>query len=322
MGEHVFLYCERGTDAALFAEPINAFSNLAFLFAALIALQLLLWRPREQQSGDHFLLIGLVFLIGLGSLAFHLFATRGTAMADVIPISVFMLVYLGFALNRFLLVPPAWTVLLVIGFAALVALSGQVRCAEGLVGFPGPAAEGFKPCLNGSVFYLPALAAMILVGLLVWEGGHRAAPYVLAAAAVFAVSVTLRSLDVALCDQVIFADRKVGTHFAWHLLNALTLFLLLRASFEAVPQAMAPVLLPPPDEGRDTAPKVEAAIAPAPEMAAEDEAREAEPEEGLPAEPEPSADEEPEPEEPKPEEPEPEEPEPKEPKPKKTFFPA
>jgi hypothetical protein len=30
-GEHVFLYCERGSDAALLAEPINAASNAAIL---------------------------------------------------------------------------------------------------------------------------------------------------------------------------------------------------------------------------------------------------------------------------------------------------
>ena len=103
--EHVFRYCERGASDALLAEPINVISNLAFLFAALIGLQLLLWRPREERSADHYLLVFLVLAIGLGSLAFHLFATEGTALLDVIPIGLFMLVYLGFALNRFLGVP-------------------------------------------------------------------------------------------------------------------------------------------------------------------------------------------------------------------------
>ena len=55
------------------------------------------------------------------------------------------------------------------------------------------------------------------------------------AAAIFAVSLTLRSLDMALCDKVLIEGRKVGTHFAWHVLNALALFLLLRASLEGGP---------------------------------------------------------------------------------------
>ncbi|MGH6866887.1 MAG: hypothetical protein ACREDO_12145 [Methyloceanibacter sp.] len=231
-GEHVFLYCERGSNAALLAEPGNLLSNVGFLLAALVALQLVLWRPREEQSADHFLLAGLVFLIGLGSIAFHLYADESTALADVVPIGVFMLVYLGFALNRFLAVPPGLTVLLVIGMAALVMIAGQVHCGEGAVGFAGLGLEGAKPCLNGSAPYLPALGALIVVGLLLFERGHKAAPYVLWAAAIFTVSVMLRSLDMALCETVVIDGRKVGTHFLWHLLNALTLLLLLLASLK------------------------------------------------------------------------------------------
>ena len=198
--EHVFRYCERGTSDALLAEPINVISNLAFLFAALIGLQLLLWRPREERSADHYLLVFLVLAIGLGSLAFHLFATEGTELLDVVPIGLFMLVYLGFALNRFLGVPVGLSVLLVIGFTAIMAMTGQVQCWDGGVGVPGPEIQGAKPCLNGSVFYLPALWRSIVVGLLAEERRHRAAPYLLWAAAIFAVSVTFRSLDLALCD--------------------------------------------------------------------------------------------------------------------------
>lgn len=238
-GEHVFLYCERGTNEALLAEPINAASNGAFLLAALAGLVLVLLRPREERSADHYLLVGLVLLTGLGSLAFHLFATQGTELADVIPIFVFMLVYLGFALNRFLGVPPGWTVLLLIAFTAIMSATTQVKCWDGGIGIPGADVQGVKQCLNGSIFYLPALGALIVVGLLAEERRHRAAPYLLWAAAIFAVSVTLRSLDMALCDQIDFAAQKVGTHFAWHVLNGLALFLLLRASLEAGPYSEA-----------------------------------------------------------------------------------
>jgi hypothetical protein len=229
-GEHVFLYCERGTSTELLAEPINALSNFAFLLAGLIGLQLVLWRPSEDRSADHFLLPVLVLFIGLGSLAFHLYADQGTALADVVPIAVFMLVYLGFALNRFLGVPPGVTVLLVIGFIAIMALVSQRPCSPNAIGFFGPEVQDAKPCLNGSVFYLPALGAMIVIGLLLHERGHKASPWVLWAAAIFAVSVTLRSLDLSLCERVVIDGRKLGTHFAWHVLNALALFLLLRAS--------------------------------------------------------------------------------------------
>ncbi len=237
--EHLYRYCERGTSDALLAEPINVISNLAFLFAALIGLQLLLWRPREERSADHYLLVFLVLAIGLGSLAFHLFATEGTELLDVVPIGLFILVYLGFALNRFLGVPVGLAVLLVIGFTAIMAMTGQVQCWDGGVGLPGPEIQGAKPCLNGSVFYLPALIALIVVGLLAEERRHRAAPYLLWAAAILAVSITLRSLDFALCDRVLIEGRKTGTHFAWHILNGLALFLLLRASLESGPTGLS-----------------------------------------------------------------------------------
>ena len=178
-GERVFLYCERGTSEALFAEPINAVSNAAFLLAALAGFLLVLRRPPEERNADQFLLPVLVLFIGLGSLAFHLYADRGTALADVVPISLFMLVYFGFALNRFLGVPPAWTTLAVLGFTAIVAITMQVRCGEDFIGFPGSGVEGVKPCLNGSLFYFPALVALMVVGLVLSERGHKAAPWLL-----------------------------------------------------------------------------------------------------------------------------------------------
>ena len=142
LSEHVFLYCERGRSEALFAEPFNAASNAAFLLAALAALLLLFRRPKEMRSADHFLLIALVFVVGLGILAFHLLADRASLLADVVPIDLFMLVYLGFALNRFLGVPSGWTVLTLIGFAAIVFFTIQLKCWGGGIGFPGVEVTG------------------------------------------------------------------------------------------------------------------------------------------------------------------------------------
>lgn len=246
-GERVFLYCERGTNEALWAEPINAVSNAGFFLAALIFWQLVLWRPREERSADHYLMVALVFLIGLGSLAFHVYADTGTALADVIPIVVFMLVYLGFALNRFLGVPPGWTVLLALVFAGLIGAAMQVHCWDGGIGWAGAAPEA-KPCINGSMAYLPALGAMIVIGMVAAERGLRTAPYILWAAVVFTISIILRSVDLAFCEKVVIDGRTVGTHFIWHLLNAVVIFLLLRASLEtgAKSATVAPASKPKP----------------------------------------------------------------------------
>jgi hypothetical protein len=238
LGEHVFLYCERGTNEALLAEPVNALSNGAFLLAALAGFFMVLRQPEEDRNTDQFLLPALVLFIGLGSLAFHLYANRAAELFDVVPIGVFVLVYLALALNRFLGIPPATTAFLMIGFVAIAAIVMQVKCGQDFIGFPAAELPGVKPCLSGSLAYLPALAALIVVGLVLSERGHKAAPWLLWAAAIFTVSITLRSLDLALCDKVVIQGRNTGTHAAWHVLNALALFLLMRASLEGGPAAV------------------------------------------------------------------------------------
>jgi hypothetical protein len=121
LSDHVFLYCERGANEGLFAEPFNAASN-----GVLAGLDR---RPKEMRSADNALLIALVLLIGLGSLAFH----RSTCSCS----SVF-----GFALNRFLDLAPGWTTLTLIGFAAIVFLTMQLKCWGGGIGFPGAKVTG------------------------------------------------------------------------------------------------------------------------------------------------------------------------------------
>jgi hypothetical protein len=277
LGERVYIYCERGTSEALWAEPINVISNAGFFLAALIFWQLLLWRPPEKRSADHYLFVALVFAICFGSIAFHVYADQASALADVIPIGVFMLVYLGFALNRFLNVPPGWTVFLVVLFAGLTAAATQIHCWDGGVGFASAAPDGAKVCMNGSVGYLPALGALIVVSMLLMERRHKAAPYVLAATLIFMVSILLRSLDMAYCGSIVVEGRDTGTHFIWHLLNALVLFLLMRASLETETK-------PSPEPAEEKAPTVqavseaeaksepEAKVEPEPEAKAEPEA--------------------------------------------------
>ncbi|MEE9586904.1 MAG: hypothetical protein V3V97_02640, partial [Hyphomicrobiaceae bacterium] len=62
-GERVFLYCERGTNEAMLAEPANALSNVAFLLAALAGFVIVLRRPPEERNADQFLLPALVLFI-------------------------------------------------------------------------------------------------------------------------------------------------------------------------------------------------------------------------------------------------------------------
>ena len=74
--------------------------------------------------------------------------------------------------------------------------------------------------LNGSYAYFPALLALALLGAYAWHRGHPGAARLGAAAGVFVVSILFRSVDQTLCEAW-----PLGTHFAWHCLNAVVLYL-------------------------------------------------------------------------------------------------
>jgi hypothetical protein len=196
------LYCER-TDASLWAEPANALTNAAFVFAAAAAS--LLWRRAGGRDWPALALIAVVAAVGLGSFIFHTVATRGAMLADVIPIAIFIYGYLLLALRRFLHLSTGVAIAIVAGYAA---------GAQTLTWLAPPRA------LNGSIGYLPALAALIAMARLTHGRSRRALEL---AVMIFAVSLALRTIDLAACETF-----PVGTHFLWHLLNAAVLYVLLR----------------------------------------------------------------------------------------------
>lgn len=200
--ESVDLYCER-LGPGLWAEPLNALSNIAFLFAAATPL---LIRSTRRPDPAQFGLAALVATIGIGSFLFHTLANRWSMLADVLPITLFIYAYLGFALRRFL-------------------QFGRVATGVALVGFL-PLSAGLealaRPALGGSAGYLAALLALMTVALSARRVAPPVFPYLLGAAGLFGVSLTLRTLDGPLCPA-----NPSGTHFLWHLLNAATLATLL-----------------------------------------------------------------------------------------------
>ena len=223
----IFAYCERGLDPSFWAEPFNAITNLGFIIAALYALWELSRRPSEEAKLFRYVLIFNVFVIGVGSFLFHTLATPEASAADVIPIGVFMLLYLAYALYTFAGLP-IWVAVPAIGaFAYVISEAMHVQCDA--LGFAWPLLEKTN-CLNGSFGYLPALAAMLMIGAWLAVHRHAAAAYVLGASLVFMVSVTFRATDRIWCNDVTLLDKPVGTHFLWHVLNSIVLFLLLLAA--------------------------------------------------------------------------------------------
>lgn len=193
------LYCER-TDPGLWAEPTNAVTNLAFIVAAVLAFR----HAGSERRWPDWLLAGLIAAIGLGSFAFHTMANRVGMLADVIPILAFQLSFLGVHAKRILRLGVIGIGTLYLAFLALVAGVSQLP----------------SEWLNGSMSYFPALIMLLFLSGLQRRAGRAGSARLMWAGGIFVVSLTLRSVDQALCTAW-----PTGTHAAWHVLNACVLYL-------------------------------------------------------------------------------------------------
>ena len=200
------IYCER-TGPEYWSEPANAITNFAFIISA-IMIAFLVRQQIRQGNRDiaSWVFCALIFAIGVGSWLFHTHATRWALLSDIIPIAIFILLYTWYALRRFAEAPAV-----VCGIGVLIVL-GISRAVPELTGFQGGA-------------YVAALLALVVIGVyLRFMKSHIAGTALLTAAAVFFVSLSLRTIDLPLCGWF-----PLGTHFAWHLLNAVVLFIVARA---------------------------------------------------------------------------------------------
>jgi len=199
---YVDLYCERLAPGWL-GEPLNVFTNLLFLVAAVV-LARSLSRQRTARRDD-WLLTALVAAVGVGSLIFHMAATKPTSVLDKVFIAIFILVFFQ-----------RWLVRVAGAGNGLGAAGGLVFVIISVgIGKVVP-----PDTWNGSVLYLPAILGLAgVAGWTVRLGRDGARQFALALG-VFLVAVTFRSIDLAVCDSFPW-----GTHFLWHSLNALVLFL-------------------------------------------------------------------------------------------------
>ena len=192
------IYCER-TDASFWAEPVNALSNLAFILAGLLI-------TTHKQPPARALGI-LIMLIGLASFLFHTFANRLTGFLDVLFIGVYLVVYAWLW--------PKWitqssVTIRAVSVTALLALIGIAVLAVAVVKTTVP---GLPPgSYLGAWFYVIALATLSA------SVTPRATVWLWVTAGLFLVSLTARQLDLPLCE------RTGGTHWVWHVMNAVVLY--------------------------------------------------------------------------------------------------
>lgn len=199
-------YCERAGDAGLWGEPLNAVTNLCFIVAAILAANALHKVPNVFKV-DLWLLVAFLFGIGSGSGAWHLMPTGHTVLMDVIPITLFINMYLVSALRRLLKFSYRkvifwWAVYFGAGLVAQVTLPPDL--------------------FNGTIMYIPTFLTLVVLSFAVRSRDAALGSIFFKVLFVWALSLVFRTIDPEICAQFPY-----GTHFLWHALNAWVLWRLL-----------------------------------------------------------------------------------------------
>jgi hypothetical protein len=156
-----------------------------------------------------------IVAIGIGSFLFHTLPGAVTRWLDLGPVFVFQLLYLGFYSRRVsdLSMP-------VSGILLLVFLAAAVFASQ------------FEDVLNGSLIYAPAILVIFILGARHYHSQMVGRGLLLGAAGMFLLSIFLRSIDLRICSH-----SGLGTHFLWHILNAVVIYLAMRALLVNLPSA-------------------------------------------------------------------------------------
>ncbi|WP_407495218.1 hypothetical protein [Pseudooceanicola sp. MF1-13] len=190
-------YCER-VGLGFWDEPLNAVTNLAFVIAGLWV-----WM-RGRGVIPVQVLAAVLIAIGIGSGLWHTLARPWTGAADVLPIVIYVLAYVYFA-NRYY-----W------GMSVPWAAGGTVAF------FPYAAATiplfSMVPGIGGSAAYMPVPLLIAIYAVLLRKRLPEVARGLGIGVAILTVSLLMRILDEPICDAF-----PIGTHFLWHVLNAIML---------------------------------------------------------------------------------------------------
>lgn len=200
-------YCERAGDPGAFAEPLNFLTNGFFILAAVLIFRAFRQHPVNTKHADLYLLTLFLFAIGIGSGLWHWKPTPTSVLLDVIPITLFMHLFLISALRR--LFAFSW---------------GRVLGCWGLYVAITILAQRYLPpdVLHGTVMYLPTYGVMLLLTFGISRRNAALCKVFVGITAVWTLSLIARTIDLEICTSL-----TIGTHFIWHTLNAWVLWRLL-----------------------------------------------------------------------------------------------
>ena len=190
-------YCER-IDASFWSEPLNAITNIFFLVAAVWVLR------REGLNSTARILALILGMIGVASFLFHSFAQAWAGALDVLFILLFTLLYLFAASKDFMGAPRSIALIITLGYFPFSIVVDWLTLPLTFLG--------------STRIYMPMPILIILFSLLLYKRLPIVSRGLAVGAFILIISMLARILDVPLCQKI-----PLGTHFVWHVLNAVML---------------------------------------------------------------------------------------------------
>lgn len=210
LNHQVDVYCER-TDFSFWSEPINALTNIAFIITAFFALRT--YHHAKTSDGFAIVMIVCLFAIGIGSFLFHTTATWWAAMTDIIPIGMVILTYHVASQYRI----AGWSLWRSFLSVILFPMLGWVVYQLPL------------DFMGSTKAYLPILPMLLFYSCYHYKYQSSQGFYILGTFVFFALSIAMRVMDEKICDVF-----PLGTHWLWHIFNALALYLAFQGYFRAI----------------------------------------------------------------------------------------
>lgn len=193
----VLHFCE--AQGAAFAQVFNILSNTAYFIAGYA-----LWRSGaggdEERKARGKLSVSLG-LIGVGSGIWHIFMLPEALVLDAFCISLYFVFAFTVMLKRFFGMQAVHASAL----SLFVLVSGYVLISS----FEG------AQLANESESFLPLLLLSLIPAALLRKKRPKAARRLLIAVLWMSAALTMRLLDLPLCEHISF-----GTHFLWHIFGA------------------------------------------------------------------------------------------------------
>lgn len=199
-------YCER-LGPGVGSEPLNLISNLSFIAVGWVLIRQANANPRLP----FYRILGWqTIAVGLGSGLFHSLANYWSQLADILPIILLVVTILYFFFRNAVKLNRLKTMGALVGFLLLSVVIALVSD---------------RASTNGSEFYFGTWIS--LFGMLCFYAGtglRTSIHYTRLALAGFSSSICFRTLDERVCTY--FAH---GTHFMWHLCNAIVIYLVIQS---------------------------------------------------------------------------------------------